>query len=218
MFVITACRIDTLDRLQKLLACIASVERFTELSHFISVNQSELLPLLPTTSVRCKIYKHKFNMSQFNHLEFLINKLCGFSDPSVPVMVLDDDDMLLRIPELQDGFCRGVQYAGTDVNWSNVLETVPFFKVQTDLSGYTTPLAIWKKYFQDYSKFYYDSLQDEHFRSWVDKLILKTGYTMEPFIYKRPSSAIWIQELFWDADMLYNRSKVLRDIMCCKKY
>jgi hypothetical protein len=107
---------------------------------------------------------HHSQMLQFNHLEHLCN-ICNCDDNDM-ILFMDDDDLLLALPSLNDSIniIKGYQYVPVDergcqsrddktpnMNVSQILEIIPEFESkwskEIDFSGYIARYDIVRRYF-----------------------------------------------------------------------
>lgn len=150
---------------------------------------------------KLKLFLHFTQLLQFQHYEFLSDKL--YIDDTDRILFIDDDDLLLTKPP-DYNIVPGMQYL------SNIIETdftkfymkheipelikIHKFRIVNDFSGYICTYSIFKDFFKKYTfNFDYKSdllkkfqlnLIDCTFMTYIDDLITIQN-KIEPFIFHR---------------------------------
>lgn len=140
--------------------CLVSMS-FESEEHYLE-NKQTINNLIEKYSDKLKIYIQKGKLFQFQHLEFLCNKMVDFVRDDDKVIFCDDDDIIIRLPDIKSHkVISGIQYITgfTEDEKSGYSDfhkikeyknssNQKYWNIVTDFSGYICSYKIFSNFFK----------------------------------------------------------------------
>jgi hypothetical protein len=184
--------------------CFVSIS-FDSQQHYLKY-KNKIEDIKTLFGERLEIHIHHSKFYQFQHLQYLCQVMTAFANPTDKILFCDDDDLLIRLPPVDEyDTIAGFQYL-TDIyetNPESFIDHTQFVDMLkspesnswekiNDFSGYVCKYELFQKFFEmntfdftskDPLEIWYFQLIDTKFMTFLDST--KPHISAEPFIYHR---------------------------------